>query len=190
MTWRTTFPPERSDSATDNPDELFDLVDERDTVIGVVRRGEAHRNPALIHRSAQTLVFDGAGRALLQLRSARKDLYPGYYCASASGHVIAGDTYEATARRELEEELGVSAALTELGVRLVRSQLETEMTALFVARCDGPFRFNRIETDGGAFFTWDALLAARVRLPMTPALVTALDEVERRRAAGTFSLPS
>lgn len=190
MTWRATFPPVRSTSATDDPDELFDLVDERDVVIGVVRRGEAHRNPALIHRSVQTLIFDGAGRTLLQLRSSRKDLYPGYYCASASGHVTAGDSYEATARRELEEELGVSATLVPLGVALVRSPLETEMTALFVARSDGPFHFNRVETDGGAFFTWEALRSARALLPMTPALVAALDEVERRMAAGTFTAPS
>lgn len=190
MTWGPRFPPDRSTSATDNPEELFDLVDERDVVIGRVTRGEAHSNPALLHRSVQTLVFDGAGRVLLQLRSARKDLYPHYYCASASGHVITGDAYETTARRELEEELGVSAPVTFLNTALVRSPLETEMTALFVARSDGPFRFDRIETDGGAFFTWDALRAARATLPMTPALHVALDEVERRMAAGAFVAPS
>lgn len=189
MMWRATFPPARSTSASDNPEELFDLVDERDRIIGVVRRGEAHRNPALIHRSVQTLVFDGAGRALLQLRSARKDLYPGYYCASASGHVIAGDSYEATAGREMVEELGVSAALIPLRVLLVRSPIETEMTGLFIARSDGPFRFNRVETDGGAFFTWEALRSAREMLPMTPALIAALDEVERRMADGSFAFP-
>lgn len=190
MTWRATYPPERSPSAADNPNELFDLVDERDIVIGVVKRGEAHRNPTLIHRSVQTLVYDSAGRVLLQLRSSRKDLYPGFYCASASGHVTAGDTYEETARRELAEELGVSAALTPLGVTLVRSPLETEMTAFFTAHSNGPFLFNRIETDGGAFFTWDALRTARALLPMTPALVAALDEVERRMREGTFVAPS
>lgn len=190
MTLRPDLPPDRSNGATDNPEELFDLVDEQDVVIGQVTRGEAHSNPALLHRSVQTLVFDSAGRVLLQLRSARKDLYPHYYCASASGHVIAGDTYEATARRELAEELGVSATVTFLGTALVRSPLESEMTALFVAHSDGPLRFDRIETDGGAFFTWDALREARVSLPMTPALHVALDEVERRMAAGEFVAPS
>jgi len=174
---------------TDNPDEVFDLVDEQDRVIGQVRRGDAHRNPALLHRSVQTLVFDSRGRVLLQLRSKWKDLFPGYYCASASGHVITGDTYQATAERELEEELGVSAPLTFLGKALVRSAFETEMTALFTTRSDGPFTFHPVETDGGAFFIWDELLAARATLPMTPALLAALDELERQVATGAFTLP-
>jgi len=187
--WRAPFPPDHSSKTTDNPDELFDLVDEHDNVIGQVRRGDAHRDPALLHRSVQTLVFDGAGRVLLQLRSARKDLFPGCYCASASGHVIAGDTYEETARRELEEELGVTAPLEFLGKALVPSTVETEITALFIARSDGPFEFNRVETDGGAFFTWDALRAARETLPMTPALIVALDELERQLSVGALTLP-
>jgi isopentenyl-diphosphate delta-isomerase len=83
----------------DDPDEVFDLVDERDHVIGRVRRGDAHHNPDLIHRSVQVLVFDRLGRLLLQRRSQTKDLFPGYYCASASGHVTAGDEYARAARR-------------------------------------------------------------------------------------------
>jgi isopentenyldiphosphate isomerase len=168
----------------DNPDELFDLIDESDTVIGVVRRGDAHRDPALIHRSVQILVVDRAGRILLQLRSAQKDLFPGYYCASASGHVTSGETYDDTARREIVEELGVAPPLRGLGVTIVRSPLETEMTALYMARHDGPFQFHPGETDGGRFFTIEELRVTQAWLPMTPALIAALDEVERRLATG------
>ena len=187
-----TIPPSPADRAlptTDNPDELFDQVDEQDHVIGQVRRGDAHRNRALIHRSVQVMVFDSAGRALLQRRSARKDLFPGYYCASASGHVIAGDDYATTAQRELAEELGIAAPLIPLGTALVRSSIETEMTALFLAQSDGPFHFDPVETAGGEFLTWDALLAARATLPMTPALLVALDELAQLMAIGALTLP-
>ncbi len=173
----------------DNPDELFDLVDERDNVIGTVRRGDAHHDPSLIHRSVQILVTDSAGRILLQLRSARKDLFPGYYCASASGHVRSGETYDATASREIIEELGVAPPLRGLGVALVRSSYETELTALYIARHDGPFRYHSTETDGGRFFSLEELRATREWLPMTPALLAALDELERRLAAGEIALP-
>lgn len=189
MTSQTPSPAHRFDHSTDNPDEVFDLVDEQDKVIGTVRRGDAHHDPSLLHRSVQTLVFDSAGRALLQLRSARKDLFPGYYCASASGHVIAGDEYATTAQRELMEELGVSAALIFVGKALVRSDFESEMTALFVAKSDGPFTFDPVETDGGEFFSWEALLAARATLPMTPSLLVALEELERQIATGALILP-
>src|SRR5689334_14044831 len=104
----------------DDPDEIFDLVDANDQVIGKVRRGDAHRNPALIHRSVQVLVFTHDGLLLLQRRSAHKDLFPGYYCASASGHVASGEEYATTAERELAEELGISAPLTYISKALVR----------------------------------------------------------------------
>ncbi len=184
-----TAVPNDNGGSTDNPDELFDLVDERDVVIGTVRRGDAHRDPSLIHRSVQTLVLDSAGRILLQLRSARKDLFPGYYCASASGHVIAGEDYDATANREIIEELGVAPPLRGLGVTLVLSAYETEMTALYIAHHDGPFEFHPTETDGGRFFTLEELRMTRDWLPMTPALLAALDAFERLLAAGELSLP-
>src|SRR5262245_38536229 len=88
----------------DDPNEVFDRVDLDDRVIGQVRRGEAHHDPNLIHRSVQVIVFTCDGRVLLQRRAATKDLFPTYLCASASGHVMAGDGYVETARRELIEE--------------------------------------------------------------------------------------
>src|SRR5215472_10012917 len=119
------------ETSTDDPDELFDLIDATDHVIGQVRRAEAHRNPALLHRSVQVLVFDASNRLLLQRRSATKDLFPGYFCASASGHVASGDDYAATAAREVTEELGIHPRLTYLAKAIVRSEYETELTALF-----------------------------------------------------------
>lgn len=174
--------------STDSPDELFDLVDLDDHVIGVVRRGDAHRNPALIHRSVQILIFSSDGRLLLQKRSARKDLFPGYYCASASGHVDAGEDYARTAIREAWEELGIALQLIPLAKTLVRSEQETEITALYISINDGPFTFHPGETDGGVFMTLGEIRRRRDAgtLPMTPALLAALDELERLREEGAL----
>lgn len=171
--------------SSDDAQELFDVVDERDQVIGQARRGEVHGNPVLIHRSVQVLVFDGAGRLLLQRRSRTKDLFPGFYCASASGHVAAGDDYATTAVRELREELGVNLALTDLGTVLVPSAVETEITALYAARGDGPFTFHPTETDGGIFMRRAQILAGRAdgSLPLTPALLAALDWLESQASS-------
>jgi len=167
---------------TDDPDEQFDLVDLDDQVIGRVRRGDAHRDPRLIHRSVQIVIFTSDERILLQRRAATKDLFPGYLCASASGHVMAGDDYEQTAQRELIEELGVHPAILYLDKVVVRSEMETEITALFLARCDGPFSFSPTETEGGVFRTLDDALALRrdQEARITPALHVALDEIARR----------
>ncbi len=167
----------RNTTQADNPDEIFDLIDAEDRVIGRVRRGDAHRDTRLLHRSVQVLVFDTSGRLLLQRRSQAKDLFPGYYCASASGHVASGDDYAATAVREVKEELGVQLRLSYLGKTLVASDCETEMTALFLGRSDGPFHFHPVETEGGVFLPLARVYAAREdgSLPMTPALIAALD---------------
>jgi isopentenyldiphosphate isomerase len=116
----------------------------------------------------------------LQRRSQRKDLFPGNFCASASGHVTSGDGYLATAHRELQEELGIQVRLRFVTKVLLRSEYETEITAIFVGRSNGPFHFNMQETDGGAFFALDDLVTPERRreLPLTPALVASLDVLD------------
>jgi len=176
----------------DDPNELFDRVDLDDQVIGLVRRGDAHGNPALIHRSVQILVFASDNRVLLQRRSAGKDLFPGYYCASASGHVASGEDYAATAQRELAEELGIASPLTFFGKTLIQSAPETEMTALYLTFSDGPFHFHPTETDGGEFFTisdlWDGAVIDAI--PMTPALRVAVAELMRQVEQSKCLLPA
>jgi isopentenyldiphosphate isomerase len=172
--------------SSDDPNEMFDLVDLDDRVIGQVRRGDAHRDPRHVHRSVQIMIFTSDERILLQRRAATKDLFPSYLCASASGHVMAGDGYEETARRELIEELGVDPAILYLDKARVRSEMETEITALFLACCDGPFAFSPTETEGGVFLALEDALALRSdpEARITPALHVALDEIARRAADG------
>ena len=171
----------------DNPDELFDLINLHDQVIGQVKRREAHRDPTLVHRSIQVMVFDSSRRrVLLQRRSRMKDLFPGYFCASASGHVSSGETYAETAVRETEEELGCLLTLAYVGKEVVRSVYETEMTALFLGCSDGPFTFHPIETDGGEFLALSDVerYLAEESLDMTPALQVALRAVFHLREDG------
>jgi len=177
-------------SGGDDFTEVFDLIDARDRVIGRVLRGEAHRNPALWHRSVQVLIFAFDGRLLLQRRSSTKDLFPGYFCASASGHVAAGESYDSTAEREVREELGVTLPLTYLDKRIVKSRMETEMTTLYVGRSDGPFTFHPTETAGGVFLTLEEIQTGRAEdsLPMTPALLCALDVLAELRRPGKLDV--
>jgi 16S rRNA (adenine1518-N6/adenine1519-N6)-dimethyltransferase len=56
------------------------------------------------------------GQFLLQKRSSQMSLYPNCWDQSASGHVDAGEEYEAAAYRELKEEVGVEGVpLKEIG---------------------------------------------------------------------------
>jgi isopentenyldiphosphate isomerase len=74
---------------TDNQNELFNIVDEKDNVVGQATRGEVHKNKSLIHRSVGVVVFNSRGEIFLQQRSAGKDTDPRKWTISASGHVSA-----------------------------------------------------------------------------------------------------
>jgi isopentenyl-diphosphate delta-isomerase type 1 len=89
--------------------EILDVVDADDRVVGAMERGEVHRK-RLFHRSVHVFVFDEEGRLYLQRRSLAKEEHPGKWDSSASGHMDRGESYEAAAARELEEEIGVKAS--------------------------------------------------------------------------------
>lgn len=95
-----------------NPNEVerFDVVDENDNVIGFATRKEIHAK-SFYHRSVHMLVFDREGRLFLQKRVLTKDENPGLWDTSAAGHVNMGEDYFAGARRELQEELSITADL-------------------------------------------------------------------------------
>jgi isopentenyldiphosphate isomerase len=93
-------------SVNANAEEWFDVVNERDEVIDRKTRREVHAT-GLRHRAVHVLVFDGAGRVFLQKRSMLKDLSPGLWDSSCSGHLDSGEGYDAAAVRELGEEIGV-----------------------------------------------------------------------------------
>jgi len=86
-------------------DELFDVVDRDDRVVGRSTRSEVHARK-LLHRAVHALVHDAAGHLFLQRRSMAKDTFPGCWDSSCSGHVDAGEDYVTAGRRELGEELG------------------------------------------------------------------------------------
>lgn len=141
--------------------EFFDIVDEDDRVVGQALRSECHGNPALIHRVAHVLVFDGAGRLLLQKRAATKDVQPGKWDTSVGGHLDPGEDYLSAARREMFEELGISGApLTFLRHSRIRNHCESENVATFLACHDGPFEFSRTEIEEIRFWNCDEIAAA------------------------------
>lgn len=132
---------------SDDPQEVFMIVDRHDAFIRYGSRFECHHNKSLIHRVINILLFNDNNEVLLQKRSKTKDLYPGYYCASASGHVIKGETYEQTAYREMQEELGIKAIkLQYKGTQLENtSSEETEMCAVFTGKYSGKVSFPKNE---------------------------------------------
>ncbi|MGV9243494.1 NUDIX hydrolase [Streptomyces sp. NPDC003710] len=88
-------------------DELLDIVDENDRVIGQSPRGEAYAR-GLRHRCVFIQARDGEGRLFVHRRTPTKLVFPSLYDMFVGGVVGAGESYDDAALREAEEELGVS----------------------------------------------------------------------------------
>jgi isopentenyl-diphosphate Delta-isomerase len=135
-------------------EELLDVVDGEDTLVGTAERGEIHRR-RLFHRAVHIFVVDDRGRLYLQRRSWSKDQYPGLWDSSASGHVDSGESYSQAARRELQEELGIDLSLEPVCRLPASEETGFEHSVLYRARLSAPgpeVRPNAEEILEGRFF--------------------------------------
>lgn len=133
-------------------EEIFDVVNERDEVIGQQTRREVHRL-GLMHRAVHVLVFNGAGQVFLQKRSMKKDRQPGLWDSSTSGHVDAGEDYDACALRELREEIGLLSVPRKLFKLPASHQTDQEHVWVYRCEAEGPFRLDPEEIERGGWFT-------------------------------------
>ncbi len=134
-------------------EEIFDIVNERDEVIGRLPRPVVHRDGHK-HRAVHVLVFGSDGRIFLQKRSMTKDTFPGAWDSSASGHLDCGEDYDACAVREAREEIGL--ILSEPPRRLFKiaacSETGQEFVWVYQLQSDGPFVLHPEEIERGQWF--------------------------------------
>lgn len=156
------------------PEEIFDVVNEHDEVIDRKPRSEVHRR-GLMHRAVHVLVFNSHGEIFLQKRSMNKDRHPGTWDSSASGHVDSGEDYDATAVRELGEEIGLHANAPLKKLFKIPACAETDQEFVWVYRgeSDGPFELNSDEIERGDWFAPEFVTRWAVEKPeeFAPAFV-------------------
>ena len=135
-------------------EEIFDIVDQYDRVIGQHSRCKIHQL-GLRHRSVSLLIFNDSGQLFLQKRSMKKDYSPGQWGASVSGHVDTGEDYDTAVIREAKEELGI--LLPEIPKKLFKldacPQTEQEFVWLYECQHQGPFQLHPEEVSDGRWFS-------------------------------------
>ncbi|MFF6909901.1 NUDIX domain-containing protein [Streptomyces sp. NPDC012389] len=164
-------------------DEILDIVDENDEVIGQAPRGEATAR-GLRHRCVFIEARDAEGRVFVHRRTPTKLVFPSHYDMFVGGVVGAGESYDEAALREAEEELGVSGlpAPEPLFRFLYTSAEHTWWSAVYQVRCELPVAPQAEEVAWHTFLD-DAELEERLgEWPWVPDGVEAYRRLKEFRA--------
>lgn len=149
-------------------EEMADIVDEADAVIGTATRSEV-RARKLLHRGIVVLVRNSSGEVYVHRRTGTKDVFPGMYSMFVAGMVSAGDDYDDTARRELTEELGITGApLRFISKHVLTGPENPHWVQAYEVIWDGPIRHQTSEIAWGTFMTIETLEQRIAEWPFTP----------------------
>lgn len=102
-------------------EELLNLVDSADRIIGIDTRKNIYKNKATNFRTINAFILRDNGDIWIPTRSNNKELWPNSYDTSIGGHVKAGEAYEDAMLREAAEE-------TDLDLNKIPYYLLTKLT--------------------------------------------------------------
>jgi isopentenyldiphosphate isomerase len=153
----------------DSPtEEIVDLVDEEDEVIGHAPRREV-RAGNLLHREVAAIVRNAQGEIYVHRRTESKDVFPGMYDMFVAGVVKSGESYEDAVRRELGEELGIEGVEPAFLFKSRYADWDINWwTCGYEVVWDGPIRHQEEEIAWGGFLTEADLLAKLDVWPFVP----------------------
>jgi len=163
--------------------EIFDIVNESDEIIGKASREEAHIK-GLLHRSVLFFIIDFKGRVFVNQRSITKEFYPGHFSIVCGGHVESGEDYKDAAIREAKEEAGIDTKpifLTDYKKRFNKEDPENIKVYAFIT--DKEPKLDLSEINHGRFMTIEELtqkLKQETFLPETLDLLGILKKAQKK----------
>jgi isopentenyldiphosphate isomerase len=173
----------------DPGDEMVMIVDERNLPIGAEKRSNM-RLMKRFHRAVYILVFNSRGKLFRHKRTATKDIYPGYYDVAAGGVVLAHESVEAAAARELEEELGIKdAVLSPLSNFYYEDAGNRVFGKAYACMFDGALRLQKEEIESGGFYSIGEIFSSMDKEPYTPDGIYVLKRYLEEKTARLVSRP-
>ncbi|EPH42509.1 NUDIX domain-containing protein [Streptomyces aurantiacus] len=175
-----------TDGPADPADEMLDVVDEDDNVVGRAPRGEVYAR-GLRHRCAFIEARDAQGRVFVHRRTPTKLVFPSLYDMFVGGVVAAGESYDDAALREAQEELGVTALPRP--VPLFKFLYDdgagrTWWSSVYEVRCTAPVSPQREEVAWHDFLTDEELARRAGEWQWVPDGLDAYERLRAFRAAG------
>lgn len=136
--------------------EKLIVVNRQDQILGSKEKNACHSLKGILHRGFSVFVFNKKGEVLLQKRSRKKKLWPGFWSNTCCSHPKPGESYLQAGEKRLKEELGFACKLKHLDkfyYRAVYKDIgsENEVCAVLVGKHDGKVKPNPKEV---ADFCW------------------------------------
>jgi isopentenyldiphosphate isomerase len=163
-----------------NPGEEIVQIVDRDNLEVTALPRRIMREQGLIHRASYILVFNEQEELFLQKRTATKDLYPSCWDVAAGGVVLAGESYEESAARELAEELGVAGvSFTPLFDQYFEEDDNRVWGRIFSCVHSGPFQLQKEEVASGSFMKVSDVFELSKKENFTPDGIDILRKVSQ-----------
>ena len=142
--------------------EILDLVDKDDNVIGTIaRRDTAKPGPHFGYiRASEAFLMNTKGQLWVPKRTLTKKISPGGYDFACAEHVGAGETYDEAIVRGFQEELNLNitiADLTPLGVLRPVGDINY-FRAIYVYKSDKAPQYNPEDFTGYEWLTPEEVL--------------------------------
>lgn len=150
------------------------LVNERDEVLGLMEKMEAHEK-GLLHRAFSVFIVNEKNELLLQQRALTKYHSGGLWTNTCCSHPREGESYEEAAHRRLMEEMGFDCPLEDIHHFIYHAYLdkglqEHELDHVFLGSFSARPKINPEEVHN---WKWMDLEAVKEDLQQNPEAYTA-----------------
>lgn len=141
--------------------DLVILVDEKDNPLGTMEKMEAHRL-AKLHRAVSVFIYNSKGDWLLQQRAKHKYHSNSLWTNTACTHPYPKEKNIDAANRRLNEEMGLTAELTEIFDFIYIEKLDNELTEheldrVFIGKSDTLPKINPKEVMDYKYISYENL---------------------------------
>jgi isopentenyl-diphosphate delta-isomerase len=143
-------------------EEQVVLVTEKDEVLGLMNKQEAHEK-GVLHRAFSVFLFNDEGEMLLQKRAAGKYHSPSCWTNAVCSHPRKEETYLEAANRRLKEELGINTEIQEKFHFIYKANVgqglwEHELDFVFTGIYNGKFLLNTEEVEETRYISIENLI--------------------------------
>lgn len=153
----------KTDQSKQVDDEILDVVDGFDRVIGTVNRKDYNqflRDDSGFIRASELFIVNDEGKLWVPVRTAHKTIAPNGYDYSAAGHVGSGDDYLETIIREMEEEINLKISPEQIEFIAKLKSLSTRyIRCIYLLRTNDAPRYNPDDFVSAAWLTPTELIA-------------------------------